>query len=420
MAIGDKLVSAIQPYLSWLAIQFLILGFVSGLPLSLTATTLTTMLWDQGVDIKVLSLFSMVAVPYSIKFIWSFAIDSISIPWLSRSIGREKALLLLVQCLLMISIILLGCAITADLNLIVYAAICTAFFSATQDMVIDALRVRCFAAIDKEDSGQAIGAAVNTFGYRLAMYISSTASLLIAHYYNWRVAYISMAVLIVPGIIATLTLKVAKNQVAGQKSRVGLGNVLDSIKAIVSKSGTIYIALLIIGFKLSDAYLGHLFNIFLLDIGYTKVELATVIKIWGLGCTMLGIFLGGIVLRMLSYYNAIIIAIIIQMSSNLIFIWQYYVGHNMPVLYTSILIDNVCGGIGTAIFVAYIGHICSKQYIASHYAIWTSLSSFARTIISANAGYVQSILGWPKFFAFSAALSIPILYVAFIVRRKGL
>jgi len=400
-------------YLQPKFLGILLLSIISGAPLSLTASTLTTMLAESEIDIKLIGLFAMVAIPYSFKYLWAPLIDNIKIPIFHKLFGRRRSWMILTLSGLATSVALVSTIdIKNNIEILALIAISISFLSATFDIIYDAFRIELL----KEEE-QAAGASVYVFGYRIGMLVSSAGALYIAHFYNWEFAYICMSLLIASGILFTLFMKEKKSTIATLSSKhFNFGKwLLDSyilpFKDFISRVNPIKVLTFIILFKLGDAYAGLMTNPFLISLGFSKLEIANIVKGIGIIATLTGAFIGGGMASKLSLNRCIFIALVLQILSNLAFIPLIYIGHNNYLLAAVITIENFTGGIGTSILLAYLATLCNKSFTATQFALLTSFASLGRSTISGSAGYSVETLGWEGFFILSALLSVPAIFL---------
>ena len=391
-------------------IVVMLLGITSGLPLPLSASVLAAMLVDSGIDVTKIAVFGLVSTSYAFKYLWSPLIDNLGIPILNTLLGRRRSWILLTQFLLLISIIFVGLYSANRPNLMILGigVFCIAFFSATQDIVIDAYRIEILP-----DEDQGAGAAMATFGYRVGMLISSTGSLFIAEYLNWSIAYTFAGIFLLPGSIAILFYgepKIKRKSKSDSKTCIGWLKYSFAAPFIefIKQKNWVVIMLLVLVYKLSDAYIGMLITPFLMNMGFSKIEIASIIKLYGFLTTVIGMFIGGyLISRYKNMGNILMIGLILQCTSNLAFVVQAMYGHNIPVLIAVISAENFCSGLSNAALVAYISTVIKKEFTATHYAILSSLAAFGRTTISSSAGLLVDQVGWVNFFYFSALLSLP-------------
>ena len=392
------------------------LGIVSGLPLALILSTLKVFLVDFNVDIKTIGLFSLITIPYSIKFLWAPIVDSINLPFLSKKLGRRRSWIILNQFLLISAIATLGLCDGYDIFIIAIVALLIAIFSATQDMAIDAYRIE---KIKIEDQG--IAASFYVYGYRIGMLISGALALVLSQQMSWDKVYYILAMVMFIGVITTLFAK--EDLTKKPKSSPNFiswfkASVLAPVTDFIKRKNCYLICPFIILFKLCDAFAGSLTLPFLLDIGFSKMEIAGIVKTFGLFATLFGALLGGILVNKIGLIKSLWIAAIMQAASNLAFCYQAGVGNNVASLYGVIFIENFSGGIGDVVFVAYLSSLCNIAFTATQYAILVSFASMSRSLLSSSAGIVVVSFGWVNFFLLSTALALPSLILLFLLNKR--
>jgi PAT family beta-lactamase induction signal transducer AmpG len=394
------------------------LGISSGLPLVLVLSTLKAMLLEKDFDLKTIGFFSLVSLPYSLKFFFAPVIDSCCVPFLTKILGQRKSWIILNQLLLAIFIAALGSAgIAGNLNAIIIFAFLTAFASASQDTVIDGYRIEL---ITKEKQGLATGFYI--YGYRIGMLISGAGALVLAELTSWDMVYFIMSGLMVIACFITIFANETRKNFE-QKSHDFISWFKNSVIGPFydfSRHNKWYIIVaFIICFKLGDAFAGSLTLPFLLDIGFSKTEIAGIVKTFGLFATLSGVFAGGILVRKIGITTSLWTAAIMQMLSNLAFSCLSGAGHNVEALYLVIFIENFSGGIGDAVFVAYLSSLCNVTFSATQYALLVSLATIARSVLTSGAGIFAQALGWYKFFILSTFLALPGLIFLFILQSKN-
>lgn len=400
-----------------------VLGFASGLPLALTSATLTYWLAEQKVDIAVIGFFAWVGIAYGWKFVWAPVIDRLPLPLLTSLLGRRRGWLLLVQVLLILAILLLGAADPAqDIRTTAALAVLVAFLSASQDIVIDAYRVEIL-----DERQQAAGAAAVTIGYRIAMFVSGAGALLLAEYYDWFTAYAVMAALLVVGSLVALwygeppgskaVMADTRRDVVGWLRQA----VVDPFVEFFARNGVgtaVLILAFIMLYKLGDALLGAVTSPLYVELGFQKPEVAGIVKTYGLVATLVGVFLGGALVRSLGMLRGLWICGIVQMLSNLIYIAQVHAGHDTRMLALTITVENLTGGMGTAAFVGYLSSLCNVTYTATQYALLSSFMAQARTVLSGFSGMIQQHVGWIEFFILTTLAAVPALLLLLVMQRR--
>ncbi|MBM5782119.1 MAG: AmpG family muropeptide MFS transporter [Pelagibacterales bacterium] len=394
------------------------LGIASGLPISLILSTLKALMVDKGYDLKTIGFFSLVSLPYSLKIFFAPIIDSFSLPCLTKKFGQRRSWIIFTQILLIVFIACLGATTLFDsLTAIAIFACLVGFASASQDIVIDAYRIEIIA---KENQGFAAGFYV--YGYRIGMLISGALALIMADYMSWNAVYLLMSVFMIVGVITTIFAKESRKDWQERKYNfLSWFNsaVIAPLKDFARNSQWPVIFTFIICFKLADAFAGNLTLPFLLDLNFSKTEIATIVKSFGLFATLFGVFCGGVLVKKLGISKSLWIAALAQMLSNLCFSYLAQIGYNKDVLYLVIFIENFSGGVGDAIFVAYLSGLCNSSFSATQYAILASLSTLARSVMSSSAGVFAESLGWYNFFILSTLLAIPSLVLLFLLTKRN-
>ncbi|MEK6746463.1 MAG: AmpG family muropeptide MFS transporter [Pseudomonadota bacterium] len=407
-------------YLQPRLLVVLALGFVSGLPLALSASTLSIWLTESGVSLSAIGLFAAVGTPYTLKFLWSPLIDGLKLPLFTRLFGRRRGWLIATQLLLIASLIALGfCNPSENLLLMAIVALLVAICSATQDIVIDAYRVEILPTHE-----QGAGAAMVVLGYRLGMITSAAGALFLATAFGWQITYMIMAA-IVP--IAWLAIAIGGEP---ESKACGLGlkaygatdwikkHVIEPFTDFMQRDAWLGILLFILLYKLGDAFMGAMTNPFLINIGFTKNQIATVVKLYGVIATIVGSLISGVLVVRIGMMRTLWICGILQTFTNLVFVAQARIGADEMFLAFSISLENISGGMGTAAFVAFISSLVNKQFTATQYALLSSFSAFGRTWLSTPAGWFAGKLGWEAFFVLSVVLAIPGLVVLWWLSRR--
>lgn len=388
----------------------LLIGFSAGLPLALTASTLSLYLNEFGVDIATIGMTALIGWPYIGKFMWAPLIDNLKIPLFTKTLGQRRGWLLFSQIFLSLSIASVACFNPENsLYPTLIATFFIALFSATQDLVVDAIRIESL----KEDD-QAFGAAYYTFGYRIGMVASTFGALKIASSYSWDLVYLIMGALITVGMISALLM----NEPTHPKVKIKRSlkeHIEYSIKKpftdFFSRKNSMMILIFIVLYKLSDAYIGMVTNPFLRKMGFTLDEIAEIVKLMGVVATLLGVYAGGFIAKKISLKCALFVGAVLQITTNGGYLVLLHFGHDVNVLAAVIAIDNFSGGIGTAALIAYLSVLCNREFTATQYALLSAFASTGRQFISASSGYTADAFGWEIFFIIAMSLSVPVLFL---------
>ena len=394
------------PYNKYNILAFIPLGFCAGLPLPLIGATMSARLMDSGLSLTSIGLFALAGTPYALKFLWSPLIDTIKIPFLNNLLGKRRSWLLITQIILfLIFFIIATINPLEDLYLLAVLVCSAAFISATQDIALDAYRIELHS--EKE---LAAGIATYVLGYRIALIVAGAGALYLAEYMSWNAAFIIMSLCFLLGPLILLFLP-ANNKIMESKEKdIGYFDrvikwiktaVLDPFIEFSQRQSWIWILIFIAIYKLGDALAGNMTTPFLLDIGFSKIQIANIVKVIGLAATLIGLFIGGMLVAKYNIVSVLFIGGFLQMFSNLFFAIQGVVGVNTNVLMLTISIENLAGGIGTAAFLAYLSKLVDSRYIATQFALLTSFMALSRTQLSAPAGWMVVGIGWNGLFSFN-------------------
>jgi len=412
-------------YLQEKILVLFFLGFSAGLPFPLVYATLTAWLNEAGLQKSTITTFAWVGFAYAFKFLWSPLVDRLTLPLLTRLLGRRRAWLLLAQIAIGAGLfILAGVDPAAATGAFAAIAVGVAISSATQDMAIDAYRIEC-----AEQEMQAVLAASYQYGYRVSIIVGGAGALYIAQFGSWQIAYQSMAACMLIGLATTLYCKepdVPDGAKVGRIFEQGfaswfaasvVGPFLDFFKRYGSFALTMlaFIAL----FRISDYVLGILANPFYLDVGFSKAQIASVAKLYGLWIALFGIAGGGWSVIRFGLARSLIAAATLIATTNLFFAGLAYTGPDLWALALTISFDNFAQGFSGTVFIAYLSSLTNIQFTATQYALFSSLSVFFGKLVAGWSGDVQEAIGYVGFFIYAAALGIPSIVLSIIVVRHS-
>jgi PAT family beta-lactamase induction signal transducer AmpG len=375
----------------------LLMGFVSGLPLLLTGSVLQAWMTEEGVDLGTIGLFALVGLPYTLKFVWAPLMDR----YTPALLGRRRGWLLIIQLLLVLAIAGLGLTQPAAAPLLVaLAALLVTFFSASQDIVIDAYRREALA-----DDEQGLGAALYVNGYRIGMLLASGGGLILADFIAFSSVYLLMAGFMLLGMLTTL-LAPEPATPAGVPSTLRAA-VLEPFREYFQRNGAWWILLFILLYKVGDIMASHMTIPFYLDLGFSKTEIGTVVKLFGFWATIAGGLLGGVLILRLGIYHALWSFGILQAVSTAGFALLAVMGGQLPLLAAVVAFENLSAGMGTAAFIGFMASLTDKRFTATQYALLTSLMGIPRVFVAAPTGYMADAMGWVAFFSFCALIALP-------------
>jgi MFS transporter, PAT family, beta-lactamase induction signal transducer AmpG len=409
-----KFGDALRLYTDRRMVAILAMGFSSGLPLALTGATLSIWLKEDGVSLTAIGLFAQVGLAYNLKFLWAPLVDRLSLPILTARLGRRRSWAVLIQILLALSIVAMAQADPAiDPWRTALIAVVVAFFSASQDIVIDAFRVELLT-----DREQGAGAAATQVGYRIGMLASGAGALYLASAFGWRGAYMTMACLVAVGLASVLLIHEPDRPRPLRENWLRAA-IVEPFADFMTRHGWLAILLFVVLYKTGDAVAGWMSGPFYLSIGFDKVEIASISKVFGLIASMTGVILGGWLVLRVGIMRALLIGGVVQALSNLAYIAQLWAGHDIAMLAVTIATENVTGGIGSAAFVAYLSRLCNPAFTATQYALLSALAAVSRTFIASGGGWMADRLGWAPFFTASTLLCVPGLLLLLYLMRPS-
>ncbi len=387
----------------------LLLGFSSGLPLSLSGATLQAWLATLHVDITTIAAFSLVGLPYSLKFLWAPFMDRYLPPFM----GRRRGWILMAQLLL--AALLAMMAFTDPLTAMPRLALLAfflAFVSASQDIVYDAYRTDMLLPAER-----GLGAAVTVGGYRLAMIVSGALVLVLSDRIGWRNSYLLMASLMVLALLPTLFGPEPAQPAA--TPRTLMDAVLLPMRELATRQSAAGLLALVLFYKFGNWFSGPLTNVFLISgLHFTPSDVGVVNKGLGLLATIIGVFLGGALMPRLGLFRSLLCFGILQAASTLTFMLLALVGHNYGLMVAAVGVENIAWGMGTAAFVAYLMALCDHRYTAFQFALLSAFDSISRVFLGPPAGYVAEHGGWIMLFLVSAFLALPGLMLILALQKR--
>ena len=392
---------------SFRMLLMLLVGFSSGIPLGLTGSTLQAWLATEKVDITTIGLFSLVGLPYTWKFLWAPLLDRFAPGFL----GRRRGWMLVFQVLLIFSIASMALGEPGvHPGGLALMAVAVAFFSASQDTVIDAFKTETLLP-----SEFGTGSGFYIMGYRLAMLTSGALALILADgHLTFPQIYLLMAGTMAVGVIASL---LAAEPTAGRVPKTLREAIIDPFVEFFGRRGAWEVLFFIIFYKLEVAVGTALMTKFFLDLGFTKTDIGYVTKLFGLIATIAGALLGGALIPVFGMLRSLWIFGILQGATNLLFYWCAHIGQNRTALILTIGGENFASGMGTAAYSAFIMSLCNRRFTATQYALLTSLMAMTRVLAGAPTGYLQQAVGWENFYLISTCLMAPGLLLLTRFRR---
>jgi len=385
------------------------MGFASGLPLLLTGSVLQAWMKDEGVDLGTIGLFALVGLPYTLKFLWAPLMDRFT----PNSLGRRRGWLLIFQVLLISSLVALSLSEPAlSPWWLAVAALLVTFFSASQDIVIDAYRREALA-----DDEQGLGASLYVNGYRVGMLLASGGGLILADHMSFSQVYQLMAGFMLIGLATTLFAP-EPEPAEGVPSTLREAVVQPFVEYFMRRDAMLILAFILL-YKIGDTMASHMTTPFYLDIGFSKTEIGTVVKLFGFWATISGGLIGGLLVMRLGIFRALWLFGILQGVSTAGFAVLAQMGPSLAGLAAVITFENLSGGMGTAAYVAYMASLTNKKFTATQYALLSSLMGVPRVIAAAPTGFLADAMGWTAFFLFCAVIAVPGLLLLRWLHRRG-
>ncbi|MBM7424924.1 AmpG family muropeptide MFS transporter [Spongiibacter marinus] len=375
-------------------------GLASGLPLYFLIQLVPAWLRSEGVGLTEIGLFALVGFPYNWKFVWAPLMDRYVPPFL----GRRRGWMLITQIALMLSMAALGFIDpTMSVGLVAYVAAGVAFFSASQDVVLDAYRRELL-----KDEELGLGNAIHVQAYRLAGLVPGSLGVIMGDYFPWSTVFMVMAGFMLIGVAMTFWVSEA-----GEDSAAPLtlrAAVVEPFKEFVQRNGlgsAVWLLTFLFLYKLGDNMATALSSPFYLDIGFSLTEIGTIAKTASLTAAIIGGLVGGVIMIRLGINRALWLFGVVQLLSIFGFAALAEIGPNRLVLTLVIIFEYLGVGLGTAAFTAFIARATTPAYAATQFALFTALAALPRTFANATTGAIVEVVGWTNFYLLCAGLAIP-------------
>lgn len=382
------------------------LGFASGLPFPLVGGTLQAWLTKEGVDISTIGILTFLTFPYSFKFLWSALFDRYSIP----KLGRRRGWILICQTLILINLGFMIAFTPSYLIPFSIFALSVAFFSASQDISIDAYRTEILRPKDR-----GLGASFAVTAYRVALIVAGGLCLLIADHIGFQSALIIIGSLLLIGVVFTIY---GDEPSLSSHPKTLRESFIEPLRELLKRDKSLLMLTFIALYKLGDAYAGSLSTAFFIrGVGFSLTEVGAVNKIGGLISSIVGALLGGALLTRISLLSALISFGIFQALSNLMFVLLALTGKSYPVFFLTVIVENFSGGMGTTAFLALLMGLCSKGFAATQYAVLSSIASVGRVVVSPTSGFVVETIGWVYFYLLTFLVAIPGIILIFAIKN---
>jgi PAT family beta-lactamase induction signal transducer AmpG len=388
-------------------LAILALGAASGFPNQIPESVLQAWLKDAGASNTLIGLMTYVTLPYLLKVLWAPLVDRYTPPFL----GRRRGWMLLMQLALAAGTACLALLDPrAGLAPVFACAFVVTVFSATQDIAIDAWRAD--VALPPE---RGLAAAATNLGYRVTSWLAVVIALLVAQYAGWRAAFLTLAVTMLLFTVATVRAPSSHNT---YRPRTLAESVIEPLRELLASPGALGLIVVILLFKVGDAFSNKLFTPFMMDVGFSKAEIALIVKALFTGGTVAGSILGGVLMVRLGLLRAMLAFGVLQALSNLLYCLLVLAGKNYPVMVAAVFIEHLAAAMGGIALIALIMALCDQRYSAFQYALLSVLATLPRYTLGGPAGWTADHAGWLGYFVVSFALAFPGLAVVWINRRR--
>ena len=405
--------NTINAVLSKKVFILLTLGFSAGLPFLLVFSTLQAWLKEANVENVTIGFISWVAITYTLKFSWAPFLDRFNLPFFNIFFGRRRSWLIFSQIMTGVSIFMLANITPNSENLLLFSffAFLVAFFSATQDVALDAYRIE----IGKKEEQGILGASYQ-LGYRVALITSGAFALVIADNYSFEISYKFMAALMMVGVFSTI---LAPEPSETAKKLEIKGNLLFALyieplrDLLLRHKNAVLIIMLILLYRASDLSMAPMAMPFYKDIGFTLTEIAYVAKTFGVIMSIVGVIIGGILWKKLGGINALLFGSIMIASTTLMFFLMSINEKNMDLFIATIALDNFTSGFAGTLMIAYLSSLTNKAYAGLQYAALFGLLMIPGKILAGFSGLFQEAFGYSGLFLASAAIGIPAILISY-------
>src|SRR5215212_2925180 len=406
----------------------LALGFSSGLPLLLVLGTFSARLAFSDIDIKMIGLFSYLALPYSLKFLWAPVVDKLDLPVLASWLGRRRSWMVLSQICVALALTLMAFADPErHLALLGLGAFLVAFSAATQDVVIDGWRIDAAGT-----EMQGVMAATSNLGYRLALIVAGAGALVLAQWAGWTAAYLTMAALMSFGLMAALAAPASDRKAPTPQSEDGPAaaspapwsfrrGIIEPIADLYSRLGPKLLAILLMValYRMPDFVSGVMANPLYRTVGYSLAEIAAVTKLYGIWVGIFASFVAGWAIARFGLYPTFVVGGALAATVHLSLAWLSFGPPELWRLTVAISIDNFGGGFAGTALIAYMSGLTGAGFAASQYALLSSLYALPGKLVAGSAGFMVAAFGFPTFFTLTAAMGIPVVVLCLFFGRAG-
>lgn len=398
-------------------------GFMSGFTVMISSYTLNYWLSEENINLKTIGMFSLISLPYAINFIWAPIFDATRLPYLSSRYQGKVGWVIMMQLMLGICVYLVSeCDPLKNIISIALLGFMVSFFASAQDTILGALRTEIVAKIQQ---GEISG--IYIFGYRIGMLISSSGAVFTSQFTSWQNIYIIFSIVIIsfPLILLLMfnpdlpifnnsDLKKPNYQLSTKGLKRFITQILEPIGSI---RYLIIVVVLLIMYRLPDNFISIMITPFLHEIGYQAFEISTAGKLFGAISAMVGGLIASHVMKNKTITSSMLLFGIIHALAHLLYIYQYFYGKDIRVLYLITGVEGITGGMTMAAYIAFIASLCSGKFRATQYAFFSSMMGFSRSIFPSISGYIVLSYGWSIFYVFCIIATIPALILITILNQ---
>lgn len=393
--------------------KIFLLGIISGMPFAILYTTIIAWLNHFDLNFAVVTNLAVARMPYSMKFLWSPAIDYFHIPFLTKYLGRRRSWMFLTSIGIAGILYYLSFITPSDhtFNKILFLSIIIGFLAATYDIAYDALRIEML-----EPEIQALAVAHVTLAYRIGIILTGACAISAGQLQGWQFTFQMMSWFFLLGALLSLTIQTSLATV--KLSGGFFSETTKSFKDLFKRKHILLILSTIVLYKLGDAMLAFVGMKFYVVAGFTLVQIGLVVKTFGLIATILGSYIGGMIMMRFGTLKGLIICGTAQMVTNLGYIWLNHAHKNIGVFLITNICENFTGGMGAGALSGYISILCSIKFAANQFALLSSCSAFMNSFLTSFTGRLVQIMGWDTYFVFTALISTPALGLIYILDKK--
>jgi PAT family beta-lactamase induction signal transducer AmpG len=390
------------------------LGIVSGMPFAILYTTIIAWMNEFAIDFTIVALMASARMPYSLKFLWSPFLDYFSPPILGQLFGRRRSWMMLTSLGIAAILFYMATTIPSNENFyqLFFLSVAICFLAATYDISYDALRIEMLSRDE-----QAIATAHVSLAYRIGVILTGAIALLCAHHYGWQTTFLMLSWLFLIGAVLSCIIQTPNTEPSAIRANFFQSTYLSFKDLLIQKHFTLILCTIII-YKIGDAMLAFVGIKFYREIGFSLEEIAYVVKTCGLIATIIGSYVGGIVMMRLGQTKGLLFCGAAQMTTNLGYIWLHHAGHDINVFLITNICENFTGGMGAAALGGYIATLCNIKFAANQFALLSSCSAFMNSSLTSSSGYLVEKMGWDMYFVFTAVVSLPALFLLLILNKK--